>query len=106
MDLRAELRRRLDVPPELLTDEFLDHVLLVADTTITPWLVDDPEPFRASVDEATVQLAVKLVDIAGRGILDPTGDGFLVVGAGTPRSASTAATRSRAAAMLTPTPRR
>ena len=74
MDLLTELRRRLDVPTTVLSDEVLDHMLDVATSCIDPWLVDDPTPYAANVDEATVQLAVKIVDASPRGIVDALGD--------------------------------
>lgn len=74
MDLLTELRRRLDVPPSALSDEVLTHMLDVSAEVIYPWLVEDPTPYAANVDEATVQLAVKIVDVSPRGVFDA--DGF------------------------------
>ena len=78
MDLLAELRRRLDVPTSALSDELLDHMLDVSLNALTPWLIPttvSPNPYQANVDEATVQLAVKLVDASPRGLVDA--DGYL-----------------------------
>lgn len=74
-DLRAELRRRLDVPTDLVDDELLNHFLDAADTALAEWLVADPAPFQANVDEATVQLAVKLWDTSTRGVAMFSPDG-------------------------------
>lgn len=70
-DLLAEFRRRLTVSAELVPDEVLQHLLDVASANIQPWLVDGWTVWQANVDEATVQLAVKLYDVSGRGVLDP-----------------------------------
>ncbi len=73
-----ELRRRLDVPVDLVPDALLDQVLLVADHNITPWVDGtlDPHPYQANIDEAVLQLAVKLWDVSGRGVagVDVVGD--------------------------------
>lgn len=77
MDLLAELRRRLDVPAEALSDELLTHMLDVSAALIAPWLAPaaiDPDPLQPLIDEATVQLAVKIIDVSPRGLIDPTGE--------------------------------
>jgi hypothetical protein len=68
--LTDELRRRLDVPAALVPDELLEHQLEVAGNSIAPWLGVhvDPHPFQANIDEATLQLAVKLWDLSGNGV--------------------------------------
>lgn len=76
-NLLAELRRRLDVPATAVPDDVLTHMLDVATVGIVPWLDPDrptPDPNQAAVDEATVQLAVKLYDTAPRGVVDPYGE--------------------------------
>lgn len=75
MELLAELRRRLDVPTDLVDDETLTHFLDVAIADLAPWLVEDPSPFQANVDEATLQLAVKMWDTSTRGVAMLTPDG-------------------------------
>lgn len=74
MDLLAELRRRLDVTPSDLSDELLEHMLDVSTQLLAPWLVEDLDFYQANVDEATVQLAVKIVDVSPRGLIDPAGE--------------------------------
>lgn len=75
MDLLQELRRRLDVPIDLAGDALLQHFLDVATAGISPWLVDDPAAYPAAVDEATVQLAVKLWDTSTHGVAGASPDG-------------------------------
>jgi hypothetical protein len=74
MDQLAEVRRRLDVPAAAVSDEVLTHMLDVAARLVDPWLVEDPTPYLPLVDEATVQLAVKVYDVSPRGVVDPLGD--------------------------------
>ena len=75
-DLLEELRRRLDVPVAQTSDELLDHFLDVAASALNPWLVLDAAILHpANVDEATVQLAVKLWDTADRGVAGFAPDG-------------------------------
>lgn len=73
--LTDELRRRLDVPADLVPDATLDRFILVAGNALAPWLVADPTPWPDNVDEGTLQLAVKLYDTAGRGITSMDGAG-------------------------------
>lgn len=68
MDLVPELRRRLDVPVDLASDVLLQHFVDVAAADVGPWLVADPAAYQANVDEATVQLAVKMWDTQARGV--------------------------------------
>jgi hypothetical protein len=75
MDLLAELRRRLDVPVDLVSDELLTHFLDAAANALQPWLVDDVAAVQGNVDEATLQLAVKLWDTSTRGVAQLTPDG-------------------------------
>lgn len=58
------------------SDELLSHLLDVAADLIAPWLVSDPSRYQHLVDEGTVQLGVKLYDIAPRGVaaMDASGD--------------------------------
>lgn len=86
MDLLAELRRRLDVPVDLVPDELLGHLLTSAETLIWPWLVADPSPYEELVDEATVELAVKLYDVSSRGVasMDAVGEWVMPAPAATP----------------------
>jgi hypothetical protein len=77
MDLLAELRRRLDVDAAALPDELLTHMLEVSAALIAPWLAPeriDPDPLQPLVDEATVQLAVKVIDVSPRGVITPDGE--------------------------------
>ncbi len=76
--LTDELRRRLDVPVDLVSDEILDGFLAVAGNNIRPWMAPEtvnPNPFQANVDEATLQLAVKLWDISNKGVNPQDGAG-------------------------------
>lgn len=75
MDLLAELRRRLDVPEDLVDDELLTHFLDVAAADLAPWLVEDTAPFQGNVDEATLQLACKVWDASTRGLAGFTQSG-------------------------------
>lgn len=77
-DLLTELRRRLAVTPGQVPDEALSHFLEVADGLLLPWLADpavSPDPHQDLVDEAVVQLAVKLYDVSARGVAGPGIDG-------------------------------
>jgi len=67
--LTDELRRRLDVPVDMVPDPLLESVLQVAGTMLAPWLVppDQQEFLLPNIREATVQLAVKMWDVQGRG---------------------------------------
>lgn len=86
--LTDELRRRLDVPVDLVPDARLDQALLVAGNLVEPWrgVHVEPDPFQANVDEATVQLAVKLWDVAARGAtsMDAMGEFLAPAPAATP----------------------
>lgn len=87
--LTDELRRRLDVPEDLVSDALLDTALAVAGNDIQPWLSPvtvDPNPLQPNIDEATLQLAVKIWDISNRGInsQDAAGDWLSVPPAATP----------------------
>lgn len=86
MDLLAELRRRLDVPVDLVSDELLQHYLTSAGLLIGPWLVADPAPYQRLVDEAMVELAVKLYDVAPRGVasMDAAGEWVMPSPSATP----------------------
>lgn len=75
MDLLAELRRRLDVPVDLASDELLSHFLDVATAAILPWLVEDAAIYQANVDEATLQLTCKLWDTSTSGVAMFSPDG-------------------------------
>jgi len=77
--LTDELRRRLDVPADLVPDALLDATLEVAASSVGMWL--DPDPliqaqYQANIDEATVQLAVKVWDTSVRGVsgMDAAGE--------------------------------
>ena len=85
LDLVVELRRRLGVGAEV-DDAQLGHVLHVATDNLAPWLVDDPTMWQASVDEATVQLAVMVFDTQTRGMVgvDVDGDYTLPAARATP----------------------
>lgn len=88
-DLTVELRDRLDLAPDVATDAQLDHVITVAEVALTPWLAvveESPYPYRDNVDEAVVQLAVKLWDAGNRGVVDTstTGDWTIPAPAATP----------------------
>lgn len=86
-DLLAELRRRLDVPASQVSDELLTHFLDVSMATLGPWLVPDAATtYPANVDEATIQLAVKLYDTSARGAasMDAAGDWMMPAPAATP----------------------
>lgn len=79
MDLLAELRRRLDVTPATHPDDLLEHWLDTADALITPWLAPpttDPDPYQPLIEEATVQLAIKISDASSTGLagLDASGE--------------------------------
>jgi hypothetical protein len=67
--LTDELRRRLDVPTDLVPDALLDQSLAVAGALVAPWTDQTliPNPHQGNIDEATVQLAVKLWDVQARG---------------------------------------
>lgn len=73
MDLLTELRTRLDVVSADVPDARLQWCLDVAAE-----MIDATEPVVAGplVDEATVQLAVKVYDLGSRGTvsLDPSGE--------------------------------
>jgi len=71
-----EMRRRLDVPVDLVPDAVLDQFLAVATGLITPWLVADPAPYTDLVNEATIELALKVWDVSTRGTIsmDAVGD--------------------------------
>ena len=89
MDLLAELRRRLDVPADIVGDELLTHMLDVAGALIGPWLAApgvDPDPYADLVDEATVELAVKVYDAGSRGLVgvDAAGEWTMPAPAATP----------------------
>lgn len=75
MDLLAELRRRLDVPATIVPDAVLTHFLDVAGAAVAPWLIPDPAPYTSSVEEATIQLAAKLYDLAPHGVSAMSPDG-------------------------------
>lgn len=82
-----ELRRRLDVPIDLASDQLLDATLAVAGNAIDPWVSPDPiNAYQANIDEATFQLAVKIWDISNKGInsQDAAGDWLSVPPAATP----------------------
>lgn len=86
-DLLIELRRRLDVPEDLVSNEVLIHLLDVADGLIAPWLVADAyDEYQSLVEEATVELAVKVYDIAPRGVatMDAAGDWVMPAPSATP----------------------
>lgn len=102
MDLLAELRRRLDVPEDLVSDELLRHLLDVSAGLIQPWLSgpvpwlwlsapvepeESPDPALAPlIDEATVELAVKVYDVSPRGVatMDAGGEWILPSPSATP----------------------
>lgn len=86
MDMLAEFRRRVDVTPSQVSDATLQHFLTVSDACIAPFLVLDPSPYRANVEEGTVQLAVKMWDVAARGVtsLSPSGEYTLPAASATP----------------------
>lgn len=73
MDLLEELRRRLDVDEVTIPDDILTWCLNVSTAMIDEW---KPEGNRILVDEATVELAVKVYDLGGRGgvTMDPAGE--------------------------------
>ena len=69
--LTVELRRRLDVPVDLVPDALLDDVLTAAAVNLAPWVAPadpGPHPFQGNIDRATVALAVKLWDTQSRGV--------------------------------------
>ncbi len=75
MDMTTELRRRLDVPTDLADDALLAHFLDVSMQALSPWLVEDVAPWQANVDEATLELAVKVWDSSARGMAAFSSDG-------------------------------
>lgn len=88
-DLVGELRNRLDVAPDIATDDQLQHVLDVAAAAVDPWITPadvPPHPQQASIDEAIVQLAVKVWDAGVRGLIgvDQTGEWTVPSAAATP----------------------
>ena len=87
--LTDELRRRLDVPADLVADSLLDAILDVAIVNVEPWLAPDLDTRQAhqpNITEAVLQLAVKLWDVSNKGTtgLDPTGDWTTPAPAATP----------------------
>lgn len=87
MDLLGELRRRLDVPVDLVSDALLTHLLDVAGGLLQPWLVADAATrYTALVDEATLELAVKVYDVSARGAVavDAVGDFVVPAPSATP----------------------
>jgi hypothetical protein len=85
-DLLAEFRRRIDVSQAQVPDATLTHFLDVAEAGIEPWIIDDPTPYASNVEEATLQVAVKMWDVAARGVtsLSPSGDYTLPAASATP----------------------
>ena len=86
-DLVDELRLRLRLDDQLWPDAQLQHFIDVAASTVSPWLAADaPAVWPDLVDEATVQLAVKMVDVSGRGAVtvDPVGEFMVPAPAATP----------------------
>jgi hypothetical protein len=82
-----ELRRRLDVPPELVDDVMLLACLDVAQEGISPWLAADAyTTYRASVDEGVYQLAVKVWDTGTKGTssVDAVGEFMMPAPSATP----------------------
>jgi hypothetical protein len=84
-----EVRRRIDVPADFVSDAQLDAILLVAGNAILPWLgspVINPHPYQANIDEATIQLAVKLWDVSAKGVagVDAVGDFTMPAPSATP----------------------
>lgn len=74
MDLLTELRSRLDLVGDLtVPDSRLQWCVDVATAMVSEW---QPEGNRILVDEATVQLAVKVYDLGSRGTvgMDPAGE--------------------------------
>jgi hypothetical protein len=87
--LTDELRRRLDVPVDLVPDTLLDAALAVAADSVGMWLDPDPvvqQRYQANIDEATVQLAVKVWDTSVRGVsgMDAAGEWQMPSPAATP----------------------
>ena len=84
----AELRARLDVTEGDVSDAQLEHVLEVAAGLLGPWVEvpEWPNPHQALVDEATVQLAIKVWDTGTRGTagLDMSGEWTMPAPAATP----------------------
>lgn len=76
MDLLAELRARLDVPADLVSDEKLNHLLDASEGVVDGWLIPDARLlYPANVDEGVVQYAIKLYDTGVRGVAAYTGEG-------------------------------
>lgn len=86
MNLLAEFRRRVGATPTQVSDEVLTHFLDVAESAIAPWLIADPTPYQANVDEGILQVAVKMWDTAARGVtsLGPDGEYALPAASATP----------------------
>jgi hypothetical protein len=81
------LRRRLDVPPELVDDAYLIACLDVAQEGISPWLAPDAYTlYPASVAEWTYQLAVKVWDTGTKGTssVDAVGEFMMPAPSATP----------------------
>lgn len=75
MILLDDLRRRLDVPVDLASDELLTHFLDVAMAALAPWFAEDSAQYQENVDEAILQLAVKMWDAGSRGLAGFTQSG-------------------------------
>lgn len=77
IDVEDEVRRRLDLVSDTtnLPDALLGHIVDVATALVDQW-VPSFNRSGAVYDEATVQLAVKVYDVSGRGTIavDPTGE--------------------------------
>ena len=73
MDLLEELRRRLDVDEVTIPDDILQWCLTISAAMIDEW---NPTGNRWLIQEATIELAVKIYDLGGRGTvsMDPAGE--------------------------------
>lgn len=83
-DAIDELRRRLDVPADLVPDELLASALAVSRELILPWVSPENCPptsntYETLIDEATLQLAVKVYDVSGRGVATMDAGGEWVI---------------------------